>query len=250
MDAEDHSGALPLPFLLAMADDHTTSLEAQRREVSNSRETRRLRRAGLVPGVVYGGGDEPVAFQVEARRLRQALAHAGAVLDLSLDGAGTTPVVVKDEQHDVVRGGIVHLDLMRVRLDQAIQATVALELVGAENAPGVTEGGVLEHVTREITVEALPTELPDSITFDVSAMQINDTVTLEAVTAPAGVTLLDDLQETVVVTLTPPRLQDEEETEVEEETELVGEQAAAAAAAEESGGTEQEAEQRGEGGGG
>jgi large subunit ribosomal protein L25 len=232
-----------------MADDHTTSLEAQRREVSNSRETRRLRRAGLVPGVVYGGGDEPVPFSVEARRLRQALAHAGAVLDLSLDGAEATPVVVKDEQHDVVRGGIVHLDLLRVRLDQAIQATVALELTGAEDAPGVTEGGVLEHVTREVTVEALPTELPDSITFDVSAMQINDTVTLEAVIAPAGVTLVDDLHETVVATLSPPRLQDEEESEVEEETGLVGEEAATAAEAEESGDTADEAVQKGEGSG-
>ena len=230
-----------------MADDHTTTLEAQHRKVSNSRETRRLRRSGLVPGIVYGGGEEPVAFQVEARRLRLALAHAGAVLDLSLDGDDkTTPVVVKDEQHDVVRGGIVHLDLLRVRLDQVIQATVALELVGAEDSPGVTEGGVLEHVTREITVEALPTEIPDSISFDVSAMQINDTVTLEAVTAPAGVTLLDDLQETVVATLSPPRLQDEEEEGVEVETELVGEQAAAAAEGEASGDTAQDAQQRGE----
>jgi len=233
-----------------MAGEHTTSLEAQRREVSNSRQARRLRRAGLIPGVVYGGGEEPVAFQVEARRLRLALAHAGAVLDLSLDGDDkTTPVVVKDEQHDVVRGGIVHLDLLRVRLDQAIQATVALELVGAEDSPGITEGGVLEHVTREITVEALPTEIPDLITFDVSAMQINDTVTLGAVTAPTGVTLLDDLHETVVATLTPPRLQDEEEEGVEEETQLVGEEAAAAAEAEESGDTAQQAQQRGEGGG-
>jgi len=116
---------------------------------------------------------------------------------------------------------------------------------GAEDSPGVNEGGVLEHVTREVTVEALPTEIPDVITFDVSALQINDTVTLEAVTAPAGVTLLDDLQETVVATLSPPRLQDEEEG-VEEETELVGEQAAAAAEGEASGDTAQDAQQRGE----
>ncbi len=232
-----------------MADDRATSLEAQRREVSNSRATRRLRRAGLVPGVVYGGGDEPIAFSVEARRLRLALAHAGAVLDLSIDGDKATPVVVKDEQRDVVRGELVHLDLLRVRLDQAIQATVALELVGAEDAPGVTEGGVLEHVTREVNVEALPTEIPDSIVFDVSAMEINDTITLEAVTAPSGVTLLEDLQEIVVATLSPPRLQDEEDAEVEEETELVGDQAAAAAEAEQSGATADEAVQQGESGG-
>jgi large subunit ribosomal protein L25 len=113
----------------------------------------------------------------------------------------------------------------------------------------VSEGGVLEHVTREVSVEALPTEIPDAITHNVSGMAMNDTVTLEAVTAPPGVTLLDDLQETVVATLTPPRLQAEEEEAVEEETELVGEEAAEAAEAEEGGATADEAEQQGEAGG-
>ena len=82
---------------------------------------------------------------------------------------------------------------------------------------------MLEHVTRELNVEALPTEIPESISYDVSAMDINDTVTLAALTAPPGVTLLDDLEETVIATLTPPKLQLEEEEEPEEETELVGE---------------------------
>jgi large subunit ribosomal protein L25 len=231
-----------------MAAADTTRLEVQRRQPSSSRGTRRLRRSGYVPGVVYGGEGEPVSFRVDGRTLRLALAHTGAVLDLSLDGEGGTPVVVKDQQRDPVKGHIIHLDFLRVRLDQAIQAMVTLELVGAEEAPGVSEGGVLEHVTREVSVEALPTEIPDAITHDVSGMAMNDTVTLEAVTAPSGVTLLDDLQETVVATLTPPRLQAEEEEAVEEETELVGEEAAEAAEAEEGGATADEAEQQGEAG--
>ncbi len=233
-----------------MARSQATRLDAERRETSNSRATRRLRREGYVPGVVYGGEGDSVPFRVEARRLRLALGQGGAVLDLSLDGEDSTPVVVKDEQRDPVRGRLVHLDLLRVRLDQAIQATVSLELVGAEEAPGVSEGGVLEHVTREVTVEALPTEIPDAITHDVSAMNINDTVVLAAVTAPAGVTLLDDLEETVVATLTPPRLEIEEEEEVEEETELVGEEGEEAAAAEAEGATADEASKEGEAEGG
>jgi large subunit ribosomal protein L25 len=121
-----------------------------------------------------------------------------------------------------VTGATVHLDLLRVRLDQPIQATVVLELVGADDAPGVKEGGVLEQVTRELTVEALPTEIPDSLQHDVSALVIGDTVTLDALKPPSNVTLVDD-PETVIATLTPPKLQLEEEPELEEETELVGE---------------------------
>jgi large subunit ribosomal protein L25 len=175
-----------------------------------------------VLGIVYGEGKDPVAFQVEARALRLALSHAGAVLDLSIDGEQPTPVVVKELVRHPVVGDAVHIDLLRVRLDQAIQATVALELSGTDSAPGVKEGGVLEHVTREVTVEALPNDIPDVIELDVSEMVIGDTVTFAELRAPAKAKLIGD-DETVIATLTPPRLQIEEEPEIEEETELVGE---------------------------
>jgi large subunit ribosomal protein L25 len=224
-----------------MATSTSTSLSVAKRDPEGSRAVRRLRRAGNVPGVVYGGGEDPIPFQVDARILRNVLAHAGAVVDLSIDGAAATPVVVKDQARHPVTGETTHVDLLRVRLDVAIQSTVVLELVGADDAPGAKEGGVLEHVTRELAIEALPGEIPDSIQYDVSEMQINDTVTLESIRAPQGVTLLDD-PETVIATLTPPKLQVEEEPELEEETELVtegaeGEEAEGATAEEaESGG--------------
>jgi large subunit ribosomal protein L25 len=160
---------------------------------------------------------------VDARLLRNALAHGGAVIDLSVEGAAAQPVVVKDEQHHPVTGSLLHVDLLRVRLDRAIEATTILELVGGDEAPGVKEGGVLEQVTRELNIEALPTSIPDTIEHDVSGMEMNDTLTLAAITAPDGVTLLDDLEETVIATLSPPRVEEEPEEEIEEETELVGE---------------------------
>ncbi len=205
-----------------MASSEQTTLSVEHREVSNSRAVRRLRRDGKVPGIVYGGGEDPAAFAVDARVLRHVLADAGAVIDLHIAGAKGSPVVVKELVRHPVTGETTHLDLLRVRLDRAIQATVVLELIGGDDAPGVKEGGVLEHVTRELNIEALPTDIPDAIQHDVSEMQINDTVTLDAVTPPAKVTLLDD-PETVIATLTPPRLQVEEETEIEEETEVIGE---------------------------
>jgi large subunit ribosomal protein L25 len=210
-----------------MATSTSTALSVSTREPSGSRGARRLRRQGHVPGVVYGGGEDPVSFQIDGRVLRQVLAHAGAVLDLSIDGGAPSPVVIKEQAHHPVTGDTVHLDLLRVRLDVAIQATTVLELVGVDDAPGTKEGGVLEHVTRELNIEALPGDIPDSLHHDVSEMQIGDTLTLDAISAPSGVTLLDD-PETVIATLTPPKLQVEEETEIEEETELVAEGEAAA----------------------
>jgi large subunit ribosomal protein L25 len=210
----------------------TTKLDVNSRSGEGSRAARRLRRGGRVPGVLYGGGGEPVGFDADARELRLALARSGAVVDLSVDGAKATPVVLKEAQRDPVRGETVHVDLLRVRLDEAIHAVVPLELAGVEEAPGVKEGGVLEQITRELNVEALPTAIPESILHEVGEMEIGETILLSAVAAPEGVTLLDDVEETVVATLSPPKLQAEATEEIEAETELIGEEAAEGEAAE------------------
>jgi large subunit ribosomal protein L25 len=200
-----------------------TRLDVASREPDGSRSARRMRHEGLVPGVLYGGNGEPISFAVEARALRTALAGAGAVLEVALDGGRATPAVLKDAQRHPVRGELMHVDLVRVRLDQAIQATVAVELVGVEEAPGVRDGGVLEQTTHHIQVEALPTVIPESISHDVSGMSIGDTLLLSALDAPEGVTLLGELDEIVIATLSPPRLRLEDEEEIETETGLVGE---------------------------
>ncbi len=210
----------------------TTKLNVSSRAAAGSRAARRLRRSGRVPGVLYGGGAEPVGFDADARELRLALASSGAVLDLSVDGAKATPVVLKEAQRHPVRGETVHVDLLRVRLDQAINAVVPLELAGVEDSPGVKQGGVLEQITRELNVEALPTAIPESIVHDVSDMEIGDTIVLSALSVPDGVTLLDDFEETVLATLSPPRLQSEVSEEIEAETEVVGEEGAQAQGAE------------------
>ena len=201
----------------------TTKLDVNSRSAEGSRAVRRLRRSGRVPGVLYGGGAEAVGFDADARELRLALAGSGAVLDLSVDGTKPTPVVLKEAQRDPVRGETTHVDLLRVRLDEKISTAVPIELTGIEEAPGVKQGGVLEQITREVNVEALPTAIPESIVHEVGEMEIGDTILLSALAAPADVTLLDDLEETVVATLSPPRLQAETAEEIEAETELIGE---------------------------
>ncbi|HEX4364468.1 MAG TPA: 50S ribosomal protein L25 [Solirubrobacteraceae bacterium] len=202
----------------------TTKLTISSREPEGSRATRRLRRSGRVPGILYGGDGEPLTFSADARELRHALAASGAVLEVS-DGTDSTPAILKSAQYHPVRGETMHVDLLRVNLSVAIAAIVPLELTGGEDAPGVKEGGVLEQITRELNIEALPTSIPESIVHDVSGMQINDTITLADVAVPSGVTLLDDLDETTVATLTPPRIATDGD-EIEEETERVGDASA------------------------
>jgi large subunit ribosomal protein L25 len=205
-----------------MASSRST-LKAAPRSDFGSRTSRRLRREGLVPGVVYSGGSEAATFQVAEREVRNVLAEGQALFDLQIEGGKAVPVVVKEQQLHPVRGSLQHIDLQEVKLDEAIQAEVTIELEGVEDSPGSKAGGVTEHVTREITVEALPTDIPDRITVDVSAMEINDTLQLSAVSAPEGVTFVaDDPEEITIVTLSPPRVE-EAEPELEEETEVVGE---------------------------
>ena len=199
-------------------------MRAAPRTEFGSRESRRLRRQGLVPGVVYARGEEARPFQVAERDARAVLSEGHALFDIEIEGSGAVPVVVKEQQRHPVRGELQHLDLHEVKLDEAIQAEVPIELEGAEDAPGTKEGGVLEHITREVSVEALPTDIPDRIAVDVSQMNINDTIQLAAIKPPQGVTFIaEDLEEVTIATVTPPRLERELE-EIEEEAALVGEE--------------------------
>jgi len=195
-------------------------LQVQDRESRGSAESRRLRKEGLIPGVLYGRGKEPHAFSVDERELRRVLSgDAGlhAILDVTVDGDSSRPSILKSYQQHPVRGTLTHIDLQEVRLDQPIQARVVVELVG--EPVGVTEGGVLSQVNREITVEALPMEIPEHLELDVSAMAIGDTLRLVDLTEQEGVKFLDDPEETVLATVTMPTRFVEPEPEEGEELE-------------------------------
>ena len=202
-----------------------TKLSVNQRDRLGSRETRRLRARGFIPGVLYGRG-EPVAFAVEERELRRALTGAAglhSILDVEIDGTGSSHAsILKDYQVDKVRGYLTHIDLHEVRLDQPIQASVSVHLTGGELAPGVKEGGVMSQPLREIQVEALPLEVPEHIDLDVSSMAMGDTLRIGDIAVPEGVTLLDD-PETVVATVTAPTREIEVEVEEVEGEEGEGE---------------------------
>jgi large subunit ribosomal protein L25 len=194
-------------------------LEVKERELLGSPESRRLRKQGLVPGVLYGKASTR-AIVIEERSLRAALntdSGLHAVLDVVVDGQSSThPSILKEYQRDPIRGHVAHVDLQEVRLDQPIQATVQLHVTGTEDAPGVREGGVLSQPTTAINVEALPMEIPESIEVDVSSMEMGDTLRLEDVAAKAGVTFLDDPHETVIATVSAPMREEELEAAIDE----------------------------------
>ena len=213
-----------------------TKLVVANRDRLGSAESRRLRKEGLVPGVLYGNG-EPVAICIAERELRRALTGAAglhSILDVEIDGKGKTHAsILKEYQLDPVRGGVTHVDLQEVRLDQAITASVTVQLLGGDDSPGVREGGVLSQPLREINVEALPLEVPEHLELDVSGMEIGATLRLADIAVPEGATLLDD-PETVIATVTAPtRVVEPEETLEGEEGELAeGEEAPEGEAAE------------------
>lgn len=213
-----------------MAPAKRPQLAVEERPELGSRNTRRLRKAGFVPGIVYGGDDGGCrAFKVPAGALRNALHAHSAVIDLKIGEGGAVPVMVKDQQLHPVRSDVMHVDLVEVNLREKVQAPVLVELVGAEDAPGVKGGGVLEQSTRELNVEALPTDVPEHITIDVSHLEAAATMHLSEVTAPEGVTFLDDPEETIIATITIPA-EEPAEPGIEEETALVGEGEADASA--------------------
>src|SRR6476659_8850907 len=200
-------------------------LQVSEREQRGSRDARRLRKAGFIPGVLYGKGKGSYAIAVPERDLRRVLTGQGglhAILDVVVEGKNTTHAsILKDYQQDPIRGHISHVDLQEVRLDQPIQASVTIQLIG--EPVGAKEGGVLSQVQREINVEALPMEIPEHIDLDVSAMAIGDTLRLADLAAVEGVTYLDDPEETVLASVGLPAREVEPEPEEPAEGEELAE---------------------------
>jgi large subunit ribosomal protein L25 len=181
-------------------------LSVQRRDALGKGPVRRLRRAGLVPAVLYGGGIEPVALAVAPAEVQRALhAHAGGGVLVNVRVAGETeprPAVVRDLQFDPVRETLVHLDLQAVRMDEEITVEVPIHVVG--EAAGVKEqSGILALLLRQVEVTCLPTLIPERLDIDVSPLRIHDVLTVADLHLPQGVRVTTAATQPVV-TVTPP----------------------------------------------
>jgi large subunit ribosomal protein L25 len=210
------------------------TLRAEPGRAIGSRESRRLRRSGLVPAVVYGRGLTPISVAVSRTDLYGALhteAGLNAVINLEVDGDVYT-TVAREIDRDPTRGEVIHLDFLQISLDEEIQAEVAVEFTG--EAAGVREGGIVETIRNSVVVDALPTSVPSSIPLDISELTIGQSLTIADLPAIDGVTYVDDPDTTLVIVGAPSIEPIEAEPEGEEEgAEFEGEEGAEAAESEE-----------------
>jgi large subunit ribosomal protein L25 len=189
------------------------SLTAQKRTEFGNGPTRRLRRQGLVPGIVYQSGGESLPLSLPGHDLKRTLVEGRtSVIDLVIGDELTQPVLVKDWQLHPVRGDVMHVDFQQVDLTQEIEAPIPVTLVGS--SVGVRDGGVMDQPLREVVVSALPDSLPDHIEVDVSELQVGDSLTVADIPARTGVTIISE-PETVVASVVAPTVEVEPEPEPE-----------------------------------
>ena len=164
-------------------------VHAETRTVQGTGASRRLRRSGRVPAILYGGASEPVQLSIDHNEMLRHLEHEAFyshILSIDVDGK-TENAVLKDLQRHPAKAQILHADFMRVVAGQAMRMTVPLHFVGEDTSPGIkNSGGVLDRQRNELEIECLPKNLPEYIEVDVSALDINDSIHLEELTLPEG----------------------------------------------------------------
>jgi large subunit ribosomal protein L25 len=188
-----------------MAD---ATLTAERRTARGKGPAGRTRRAGLVPAVVYGLGEDNVTVSVQSRELAHILsgaAGANTLITLKIDGTEQLALARQIQRHPI-KGSVLHVDFVRVRADQAIQADVPVRLIG--DAEGVARGGVLEQLLHTVSVEALPADIPNVLEIDIADLEIGGSVHVDRLTVPEGVTLLNDPAD-LIASIAAPRVAEE-----------------------------------------
>jgi len=188
------------------------SLEAEIRDDRGKNAARKLRAGGKVPGTLYGRGIDPVAVAVDARTLLHTLstdAGSNVLIDLHIGGQAHL-TLAREVARNPVRGDILHVDFLKIAHNVAIHVEVPIHLEG--EAPGVKEGGVLEHHLWQLSVECLPGNVPERLNLDISEMRVGDALRVSHVVVPEGVTILTDPEE-ILVTCVVPQLRTEPELE-------------------------------------
>jgi large subunit ribosomal protein L25 len=198
------------------------SIVVQKRDVTGTRAAKRMRKEGLIPGVIYGHGKEAVLIAVEPHALREALttdAGTHAVLNVTFEGQKRSHhAIVKDMTLDRVKSTVIHVDLQEIRLDETIETTVAVHFEG--EAKGVKAGGMLDESTREVTVKGVVTAIPEHLVLDISELDMNETLKVSDLVVPEGIEIMADADE-VLCSVLPPRKVEEEAVEGEEGAEAV-----------------------------
>ena len=187
----------------------TLEIQAEAREVDSKRQARRLRRAGKIPGILYGPKTPPISLELNKREFSSRVAGLEGSHLVRLKSSSTAlaakVALVKDMQYHPITGDVIHTDLYEVDLTAKIQVHVPLHFVG--KAEGVVRGGILQPIVREIEVECLPMDIPEFFNVEVSALDIGDAVHIEEVQMPEGVTAIYETN-FALVTVVPPSVEE------------------------------------------
>jgi large subunit ribosomal protein L25 len=204
-----------------------TKLTADRRDGRGKGVARKLRSAGRIPAVLYGHDQEATPLSVDAHDMFKVLhtsAGANVLVDLNLDGTEHL-VLPREIQRNHIKGTIVHVDFLVVSRTETIQVNV--EIVDVGEAPGVKQGGVVDHHLREVLVECFPQDVPEHLEADISALDLNDVLHVSDLVAPKGVTILSNPEETVLAVIVPAVLKTEADLTIAGEEPTVTEAPAA-----------------------
>ena len=181
-----------------------TALKVQRREKLGTSNTRRLRRTGAVPAILYGHGEASVSLAVAAEDLL-GIIRLGHKL-VTLEGDAAEGAFIKSVQWDVYGKDVLHVDLLRVSETELVETTVTIELRGT--APGIGEGGIIEHLVHEVEIDCPAAAVPDKLTLLITDLHLNASIHARDIPLPAGAKLLSD-PDTVVVHCVPPHMEAE-----------------------------------------
>lgn len=181
-------------------------LNAQERTGTGKGAARQARRDNMVPGVVYGGGVDPVSINIPFNELLKKL-KAGRFLstlfNMKVDGHEDVRVICRSVQRDVVKDLPIHVDFMRLKRTSKINLFIPVEFVGEEECPGIKKGGFLQVVRPEIELMVTAGDIPEKIIIDVSALEVNDSVTISSVDLPGGSRPIID-RDFVIANIAPP----------------------------------------------
>jgi large subunit ribosomal protein L25 len=193
------------------------TVEAEPREDFGKNAARRTRRLGRIPGVVYGGGGPVIPVSVDPIGIREILhSEAGhnSIFTLEIRGKAPARAMIRDWQSEPIRGGLLHVDLVRIALDTKLRLQVAIHVIGEPKGVKV-EGGVFEFMLREIEVECLPDDIPEGITVDVSPLALNQNLRVSELTIGPKVKVITDPNR-VVAHVVAPRAEEEKPAETVE----------------------------------
>ena len=182
------------------------TLNVQKRDSRGTRDARRMRRTGVIPAVLYGHGEQNISLTIQSAEITAAVRHGSRVVDLS--GAIKEKALIKNLQWDVYGTEVLHVDFSRVSEHERVEVSVPVKLRG--QAPGVKEGGVIEHVIHEVEIDCEAVSIPDHVEISVNDLHMDGALTADKIKLPEGVKLLTD-PEAVIVHCVPPAAEAEEE---------------------------------------